>query len=166
MTSDSSATALEQTPHATETSTTHFNIALKRRAQSLIKDRTIDAQTRNLISYAFEINDPCLPAIVCGVDAHQSIDMIDLAATPEPDTSSDEKVEALVETICHAGEEAAAALLILMSTVETSTHPKVLANVAKHLTFTHCGELNLNGIVDVEIALLEGELLDDHIVAV
>jgi hypothetical protein len=30
--------------------------------------------------------------------------------------------------------------------------------MAKHLAFTRCGELNLNGMVDVQIAMLEGEL--------
>jgi hypothetical protein len=37
--------------------------------------------------------------------------------------------------------------------------PKALANTAKHLVFTRCGELNLNGVVDAQIAVLESELL-------
>ena len=61
--------------------------------------------------------------------------------------------------ICRAGDEAetkSAALLVLMSTLENSTHPKALANTAKHIAFTHCGELNVNGMVDAQIAVLEG----------
>ena len=42
--------------------------------------------------------------------------------------------------------------------LESATHPKALANRAKHLAFTRCGELNLNGMVDAQTALLEGEL--------
>jgi hypothetical protein len=32
------------------------------------------------------------------------------------------------------------------------------ANSAKHLAFTRCAELNLNGMVDAQIAMLESEL--------
>ena len=45
-----------------------------------------------------------------------------------------------------------------MATVENSSHPKALANTAKHLAFTRCGELNLYGMVDAQIAVAEGEL--------
>jgi len=38
-------------------------------------------------------------------------------------------------------ETKSAALLVLMATIENSTHPKVLANTAKHLAFTRCGEV-------------------------
>lgn len=51
-----------------------------------------------------------------------------------------------------------AALLVLMATLESARHPKALANRTKHLAFTRCGELNLNGMVDAQIAVLEGEL--------
>ena len=63
--------------------------------------------------------------------------------------------------ICRAGEEQGtkwAALLVLMATLENSTHPKALANAAKHLAFIRCGELNSYGMVDAQIAALEGEL--------
>jgi hypothetical protein len=30
--------------------------------------------------------------------------------------------------------------------------------VVKHLAFTRCGELNVNGMVDAQIAMLEGDL--------
>jgi len=64
--------------------------------------------------------------------------------------------------ICRAGDEPAtksAALLVLMATLENPTHPRALANTAKHFAFTRCGELNLYGMVDAQIAILEGELL-------
>lgn len=61
--------------------------------------------------------------------------------------------------ICRAGEELPAALLVLMATIENADHPKALANIAKHLAFTRCGELNLNGMVDAQIAMIECELL-------
>ena len=66
--------------------------------------------------------------------------------------------------ICRAGDEAgtqSAALLVLMATLENAAHPKALANTAKHLAFTRCGELNLYGMVDAQIAMLERELFAD-----
>jgi hypothetical protein len=46
-----------------------------------------------------------------------------------------------------------------MATVENSSDPKATANTAKHLAFTRCGELNLYGMVEAQIAVAEGELL-------
>jgi hypothetical protein len=46
-----------------------------------------------------------------------------------------------------------------MATLENATHLKALANVAKHLAFTRCGDLNVYGMVDAQIAVLESELL-------
>jgi hypothetical protein len=46
-----------------------------------------------------------------------------------------------------------------MQTLENATHPKALANSAKHFVFTRCGELNLYGMVDAQITNIEGELL-------
>ncbi len=90
------------------------------------------------------------------------IDTIDFSSTPDASAygSSEDKIEALKEMICGEGEAGmkAAALLVLMATLENSTHPKALANVAKHLAFTRCGELNLHGMVDAKISMLEGEL--------
>jgi hypothetical protein len=63
--------------------------------------------------------------------------------------------------ICRAGDEPetkSAALLVLMATLESSTHPKSLANTAKHLALTRCGELNLYGIVEEQVATVEREL--------
>ena len=120
--------------------TSHLSDALKRRAQSIINDKSIDAQTRVIIRYGLEINDPWLGDLVRCVDAGESI--IDNLYVH----SSEEKIEALTELICRAGDDPSAALLVLLSTLENSTHPKALTNTAKHLAFTRCGELNLYGM--------------------
>ena len=76
--------------------------------------------------------------------------------------STEEKVERLAAMICQAGgqlETRSAALLVLMSTLENSTEPKVLVNHVKHLAFTRCGELDCFGMVDAQIAAIETELL-------
>lgn len=159
-----SAKEYEETPHATETSRTTINNALRRRAQSVVNDRSIDAQSRAVIRYGLETNDPWLAELVRRADAGETIvDTVDFSQTPattEAD-SDDEKIEALTEMICRAVDEPtkSAALLVLMAAIENATHPKALANTAKHLAFTHCGELNLYGMVDAQIALIEGELL-------
>jgi hypothetical protein len=38
------------------------------------------------------------------------------------------------------------------------TKRKLLANTAKHVAFARCGESNLYGMVDAQIAIVEGEL--------
>ena len=166
MANHSSATVREHTPHATQTSRTNTIVnALKRRAQSVLNDKSIDPQSRAIIRYALEINDPWLARLVRRADAGETIvDNLDFEETSETynDDSNEEKIEALMEMICRAGDEPetrAAALLVLMATVENSSHPKALANTAKHLAFTRCGELNLYGMVDAQIALAEAELL-------
>ncbi len=60
--------------------------------------------------------------------------------------------------ICRGGEESTPALLVLMAMLENSTQPKSLANIAKHFAFNRCGELNLCGMVDAQIAVIEREL--------
>ena len=165
MASHSSATTRE-TPHVNRKSRTNTIVnALKRRAQAVLNDRSIDAQSRAIIRYALEINDPWLARLVRRADAGEPImDTIDFVETPannENDATVD-KIEVLAQIICRAGDEApmkSAALLVLMSTLENETHPKALANMAKHVAFTRCGEWNLNGMVDAQIAELEGELL-------
>ena len=88
--------------------------ALRRRAQSVINNKSIDAETRAIIRYGLEINDPCLPELVRRVDAGENIiDNLNLSLTIE------EKIEALAEIICLAGDRASAALLVLMATLET-----------------------------------------------
>ena len=154
MTTHSSATARAETPHVTSD-------ALRRRAQSLLNDRSIDPQWRAIIRYALEINDPWLADLVRRADAGERIiDTIDFSLEPETN-KDDSKIEALAEIICRADESAAAALFVLMGTLENSTHPKLLANAAKHFAFTRCAELNLYGMVDAQLPLVEGELLAD-----
>ena len=163
MTMHGSATALEETPHVTEVTEITISDALRRRAQSIINDSSIDPRWRAIIRYGLEINDPWLPDLVRRADAGERIiDTVDFSLAPETnheDDSSEEKIDALAEIICRAGEEPAAALFVLMGTFENSTHPKVLANAAKHYAFTRCADSNLFGIVDTQIAVLEGELL-------
>ena len=77
--------------------------------------------------------------------------------TNEDDSS--EKIEALAEIICGAGSESAAALLVLMGTLQNSADPTALANTVKHFAFTRCGELNVFDMVDAQIAVLQSELL-------
>lgn len=91
------------------------------------------------------------------------VDDLDLEERHESnnDDSNAEKIEALTEIICRAGDEPetkSAALLVLMAKLENSSHPKALANAVKHLAFTRCGELNLYGMIDAQIAVAEDEL--------
>ena len=51
------------------------------------------------------------------------------------------------------------ALFVLLGTLENSGDPKLLANTAKHFAFIHCGESNLFGMVDAQLAAIECELL-------
>ena len=73
--------------------------------------------------------------------------------------SSEEKIEALAEIICGAGNESAAALFVLMGMMQNSDEPEVLANTVKHFAFTRCGELNVFGMVDAQVELVARELL-------
>jgi hypothetical protein len=161
----SSATALSETLHETETIQITISDALRRRAQAVINGSSIDPQWRNIVRYALEINDPLLPDLVRRADAGEKIiDTTVFSETSEDneDVSNEEKIEALAEIICRAGDETVAALFVLMGTLENSGHPKLLANVAKHFTFTRCAELNLYGMVDAQLPLVEGELLADN----
>ena len=175
MLNHNSAVEREETPHATnsnqnEHNTPGFNrciaVAYSRRAESVINDRSIDAQSRAVIRYAFETSDPWLAELLRRVDAGESlIDTVDFSQEPRIRNDDDlyvEKVEALAEMICRDGDEPdvkSSALLVLMATLENSPHPKALANTAKHLAFNHCAERNLCGMVDAEARLLEIELL-------
>ncbi len=40
--------------------------------------------------------------------------------------------------------------------------PSRLINTAKHCAFTRCGEMNLYGIVDAQVELLERELFTEN----
>ena len=162
----SSATARSEAPHATEKhSTRAISDALKRRAQSVINDRSVDSESRTFVRYALEINDPCLADLVRRADAGESI----VAALERSEISesnekywSEETIELLAEIVCRAGDEPdtkSAALFVLMGAIEHSNDPKLLANTAKHFAFSRCGEFNLYGMVDAQLAVVEAELL-------
>ena len=97
-------------------------------------------------------------------DAGETLfDTVDFSQTPDTGEyhSSNEKIEALVEMICRAGDEPetkSAALFVLLAKIEECKHPKALANSAKHLAFTRCSELNLYGMVEAQVATVELEL--------
>jgi len=139
--------------------------ALVRRAQAVLNDTSIDPQSRAIIRYAMERNDPWLARLVRRADAGEAV--VDSLNFEEPletydDDPDEEKIERLTEMICRAGDEPetrAAALLVLMATLENSAHPKALANAAKHLAFTRCGEFNLYGMIDAQITVVEDKLL-------
>lgn len=166
MANDTSATVRHEAPHVNRTTRTATMMnALKRRAQAVLNDTSIDSQSRAIIRYAMEINDPWLAELVRRADAGETLfDTVDFSQTPDTGdpNSNNEKVAALAELICRAGDEPetkTAALLVLMATIENSTHPKALANTAKHLALTRCGELNVYRTVDSQVAAVEHELL-------
>ncbi|HYV14348.1 MAG TPA: hypothetical protein VE980_25805 [Pyrinomonadaceae bacterium] len=158
----SSVSTLAEEPHETETIQITISDALRRRAQAVLNDRSIDPQWRSIIRYALEINDPLLPDLVRRADAGETIiDGTSFSETLESndDDSNAEKIEALAGIICQSCDDSAAALFVLMGAIENATHPKLLANAAKHFAFTRCGESNLYGIVDAQLSLVESELL-------
>ena len=65
MANHSSVTVREHTPHSIQTSKTNTIVnALKRRAQAVLNDSSIDPQSRAIIRYALEVNDPWLAELV------------------------------------------------------------------------------------------------------
>ena len=164
MTTHSSAQACAETPHATNSITNNtISDVVRRRAHSLINDRTIDANERIWIRYALETNDAAgLMELVRRADAGEPIIDDSHLLEANDEISIEEKLEWLAKIMCQAGDQPeikSAALLVLMSTLEKSEQPKVLANHVKHLAFTRCGELNCYGMVDAQIATIERELL-------
>jgi hypothetical protein len=156
----SSAPECHATPHTTNNT---ISDAIKRRAQSLINDRTIDADDRAFIRYALATNDAAgLSELVRRVDAGEPVIDESCMLEANDEISTEEKLERLAAMICQVGappETRSAALLVLMSIIENSTEPKVLANHVKHIAFTRCGELNCFGMVDAQITAIEIELL-------
>ena len=64
MANHGSATVRE-TPHANQTTRTATVInALKQRAQAVLNDRSIDPESRAIIRYALETNDPWLAELM------------------------------------------------------------------------------------------------------
>lgn len=152
----SSARPREETLHSTNSPRTTISDALKRRAQTIIEDKTIDAQTRAIIRYGLETSDPDLSQLIRCADNGESI-IDNLHAV-----SVEEKIEALTDLICRAGDEPSAALLVMLALLENSTHPKTFANTAKHFAFTRCAELNLHGMVDAQIGMFDEKLFPNR----
>lgn len=161
MVSHSSATAHEHTPFNSTTNNSLNQIAmrdaLKRRAEFLIHDKSIDGSTRSIIRYALEIDDPMLLELVERVEVGGTIgDNLDEA---QVDTV-EEKIEALTEIICETGDRRmrTAALVVLMASVKNADDSKAFANTAKHCALTWCVEMNLYGIVDAHVEMLQRNL--------
>ena len=58
--------------------------ALKRRAQAVLNDKSVDPQSRAIIRYALEINDPWLARLVRRADAGETLfDASDVSQTSE-----------------------------------------------------------------------------------
>jgi hypothetical protein len=133
MAKDSNVTAYQQSPHRNQTTqTTHLNGATgvnHETSRTNASSGTTDANRANTDASRATIEEDCA------------------------------KIEALAELICAGGNKSAAALLVLMRTLEGSTDPKLLAHTVKHFAFTRCGELNVYEMVDAQIAILEHELL-------
>src|SRR5215467_6614824 len=130
MASHSSASTRE--PHATRTTRTNTILnALTRRAQAVLNDESIDAQSRAIIRYALETHDPWLARLVQRAEAGEEV----VKNMQRLNTDEEEKISALAEMICRAGDQTAAALLVLMSKIDSANDPKALANVAKHCAF-------------------------------
>src|SRR5215213_4934015 len=147
MTTHSSATARQEKSHVNRTTRTATIMnALKQRAQAVLTDESLDDQSRAILRHALETNDPWVAELVRRADAGE-------------DDSSRRKVEALAEIICAAGDQSAAALFALMGTMQNSTEPEAVANTVKHFAFTRCGEFNVFGMVDAQIAVVEDKLL-------
>ncbi len=86
MTSHVSATAHEEKPHVTEPIT--ISDALRRRAQSVVNDTSIDPQWRTVIRYGLESNDPWLVDLVQRAEAGENIvDTFESLRTSDADCS-------------------------------------------------------------------------------
>lgn len=169
MANHSSATVREHTLHTINSGTNNtfreipVSDALRRRAESVIQDRSIDATSRAIIRYALEINDPMLSKLVQRVEDGEYI-VDNIAGDESENDSTERKVEALTEMICQGDDPGtrAVALLLLLATVEQADDSKSLAKTAKHFAFSRCGELNVFGMVDVQITMLERELFSHN----
>jgi hypothetical protein len=92
----------------------------------VIHDNSIDPQWRAIVRYALEINDPWLAELVRRADAGETIiDTTDFSQTLETneDDSSEEKIHALAEIICRAGDESAAANQDRRDPIQVSRNP-------------------------------------------
>ena len=127
MANHSSATAREHTPRTINSVT---NITLRRRAESIIQDKSIDAGSRAIIRYALEINDPMLEELVQWADAGESIVDNMAAADLSENDSTEQKVEALAEMICQgddAGTRAGGYVVDALGSNKAAPHPPATA---------------------------------------
>jgi hypothetical protein len=86
MTTHSSATVREEALHVTETNT--ISNALKRRAQSVINDTSIDPRWRAVVRYGLETNDRWLGDLVRRAAAGEAIiDTVEFSLDPESNCS-------------------------------------------------------------------------------
>ncbi len=164
MATHGSATAREETPHANQTRTATLINALNQQALSVLNDTSIDAESRAILRYALEANDPWFAKLVQQAEATEPV-IDDLNQPQTAEGSKDglygNKIELLVDLICRPGDEPktkASALLVLLSTLERSTESKALANSAKHFAFAHCGDVTFDNMVDAQIAAFEANL--------
>jgi len=129
--------------------------ALKQRAQAALNDPSLDDQSRAILRHALETTDPRLAELVRRADAGESTTDFSQSPATGKDGSSRGRVEALAEIICGASGESAAALFVLMGMLQNSTDAEALANTVKHFAFTRCGEFNVFGMVDAQIATIK-----------
>ena len=98
-----SSANVRPTPHANRISRTNTIMnALVRRAQAVLNDESIDPQSRAIIRYAMERNDPWLARLVRRADAGEAVvDGIGFEESPETydDDLDEEKIETLMEMI-------------------------------------------------------------------
>jgi hypothetical protein len=73
MATDTSATSREEASPVNRTRTNTIINALKQRAQAVLNDTSIDPQSRAVIRYALETNDPWLAKLVKRADAGEMI---------------------------------------------------------------------------------------------
>ena len=163
MANHGNATVSQDTPHVTRTTRTNTIMnALRQRAQAVLNDKSIDPQSRAIIRYALETHDPWLARLVRRAEAGEEVAEGLQELDTDEDDPSDEKIAALAELICRRGDESAiksAALVVLMSALENATNPRALANTAKHVAFTRCGEFNFCGVIEAQIPVFESEIL-------
>ena len=161
MTTNTSARALEDIPHEIETTIITISEATKRRAESVINDETIDPQWRTMIRGALKLDDPCLAELLNRAEAGENINetfgSLKTSDTNEDDSEA-EKIEALAEIICRAGDEPMAALFVLMRTLEDSADPDELASAAKSVAFNRCSELACEEWLTLRLKCLNSSL--------
>ena len=88
MTTHTSATA-QETPHETETTT--ISDDLRRRAESVINNKSIDLQWRTIIRFALELNDSWLSELVPRAEAGENIlDTFESLRTAETNDSTED----------------------------------------------------------------------------